>query len=36
MMPFSFFGFGFTAILLMLAILSAAEGVKFLRERFHR
>jgi hypothetical protein len=36
MMPLSFNGFGFAAILVMVAILSAAEGIKFLRQKFHR
>lgn len=36
MMPFSYQGFGFTSILLMVLILSAVQGVKYLRERFHR
>jgi hypothetical protein len=34
MMPLSYQGFGFTAILVMVAILSAAQLVKYLKERF--
>jgi hypothetical protein len=34
-MPFSFFGFGFTTILLMVGVLTAAEGVRYLKEKFH-
>jgi hypothetical protein len=36
MLPFSYQGFGFTAILLMVAILSVAEAVKYFRARLHR
>jgi hypothetical protein len=36
MTPLSYQGFGFTAILLMVAILSAAQMLKYLRERFFR
>lgn len=36
MTPLSYQGFGFTAILLMVAILSAAQLLKYLRERFFR
>jgi hypothetical protein len=34
MTPLSYQGFGFTAILVMVAILSAAQLLKYLRERF--
>lgn len=34
-MPLSFQGFGSIAILLMVFILTAVEGVKYLREKFH-
>jgi hypothetical protein len=34
MTPFSYQGFGFTAILVMVGILSAAQLLKYLRERF--
>jgi hypothetical protein len=34
MTPLSYQGFGFTAILLMVAILSAAQLLKYLKERF--
>jgi hypothetical protein len=33
MMPLSYQGFGFTAILLMVAILSAAQLLKYLKEK---
>jgi hypothetical protein len=36
MLPLSYQGFGFTAILLMVLILSMVEGVKYLKARFHR
>ena len=36
MLPFSYQGFGFTAIILMVLILTAVEGAKYLKERFHR
>jgi hypothetical protein len=35
MMPLSYQGFGFTAILVMVAVLSAAQLLRFLKERFH-
>jgi hypothetical protein len=35
MTPLSYQGFGFTAILMMVAILSMAQLLKFLRERWH-
>jgi hypothetical protein len=35
MLPLSYQGFGFTAILMMVGILSAAQLLKYLRERFH-
>lgn len=35
-MPLSFQGFGLVAILAMLLILTAAEGINYLKERFHR
>ena len=35
-MPLSFFGFGSVAILAMVLILTAAEGVNYLKEKFHR
>jgi hypothetical protein len=34
MTPLSYQGFGFTAILLMVGILSAVQLVKYLKERF--
>ena len=34
-MPFSFFGFGSTAILLMVGALAVMEGIKYLKGRFH-
>jgi hypothetical protein len=34
MTPLSYQGFGFTAILVMVGILSAAHLLKFLKERF--
>jgi len=34
MMPLSYQGFGFTAILVMVAILSVGQLLKYLRERF--
>ena len=34
MTPFSYQGFGFTAILVMVGILSAAHLLKYMRERF--
>jgi len=34
MMPLSYQGFGFTAILMMVAILSAGQLLKYLKERF--
>jgi hypothetical protein len=33
MMPLSYQGFGFTAILLMVAILSAGQLLKYLKDR---
>jgi len=33
MLPFSYQGFGFTAILLMVLVLVAVEGVKYLKEK---
>ena len=33
MMPLSYQGFGFTAILMMVAILSAGQLLKYLKER---
>jgi hypothetical protein len=35
MLPFSYQGFGFTAILVMVGILSAGQLLKYLREKFH-
>jgi hypothetical protein len=35
MTPLSYQGFGFTAIMVMVAILSAAQLAKYLRERYH-
>jgi hypothetical protein len=32
-MPLSFQGFGFTALLIMLAVLSASQLVRYVRER---
>ncbi len=34
MTPLSYQGFGFTAIFVMVAILSAAQLLKYLKERF--
>jgi hypothetical protein len=34
MTPLSYQGFGFTAIMLMVGILSAAQLLKYLRERY--
>lgn len=34
MMPLSYQGFGFTAILVMIGILSAVQLLKYLKERF--
>ena len=34
MMPLSYQGFGFTAILVMVVILSAGQLLKYLKERF--
>lgn len=34
MAPFSYQGFGFTAILVMVGILSVAQLLKYLKERF--
>ncbi|HEV3224595.1 MAG TPA: hypothetical protein VGZ90_17070 [Puia sp.] len=34
MTPLSYQGFGFTAILVMVAILSAGQLIKYLKERF--
>jgi hypothetical protein len=34
MAPLSYQGFGFTAILVMVGILSAAQLLKYLRDRF--
>lgn len=31
-MPFSYQGFGFTAIMLMVAVLSVGQGVRFIRD----
>jgi hypothetical protein len=36
MMPFSYQGFGFAAILLMVAILSAAQLLKYLAAKYDR
>lgn len=36
MTPLSYQGFGFTAILMMVAILSVAQLLKFLKERWHQ
>ena len=36
MIPLSYQGFGFTAILVMVAILSAGQLLKYLKERFHQ
>lgn len=36
MTPFSYQGFGFTAILMMVGILSVGQLLKYLRERFHQ
>jgi len=35
-MPFSYQGFGFTAIVLMVIILIAGQLVRYLRDRFFR
>ena len=34
-MPISYQGFGATAILVMVLILAAAQGINYLRDRFH-
>jgi hypothetical protein len=36
MTPLSYQGFGFTAIILMVAILSAAQLLKYLKERYQQ
>ena len=36
MLPLSYQGFGFTAILLMVLFLSAVEGIKWARGRMQR
>jgi hypothetical protein len=36
MTPLSYQGFGFTAILVMVGILSVAQLLKYLKERFHQ
>jgi hypothetical protein len=36
MTPLSYQGFGFTAILLMVVILSAAQLIKYLKERYQQ
>ena len=36
MMPLSYQGFGFTAILVMVGILSAGQLLKYLKERFYQ
>jgi len=36
MMPFSYQGLGVTAILLMVLVLSAVEGIKYLKEKYHQ
>ena len=36
MTPLSYQGFGFTAIVLMVAILSATQLMKYLKDRFFR
>jgi hypothetical protein len=36
MTPLSYQGFGFTAILLMVAILSTAQLMKYLKERYQQ
>jgi hypothetical protein len=36
MMPLSFQGFGFTALMLMLAVLSISQAVRYLRDYFHK
>jgi hypothetical protein len=35
MMPLSYQGFGFTAISLMLLVLTAGQLIRYLRDRFH-
>ncbi len=35
MMPFSFEGFGFTAMIIMVAVLSANQVLQYLRDRMH-
>ena len=35
MTPLSYQGFGFTAILMTVAILTASQLVRFLKERYH-
>lgn len=34
MLPFSYQGFGFTAILIMVLILSANQGLRYLKDRY--
>jgi hypothetical protein len=36
MMPLSYQGFGFTAIMLMVGVLSLSQGVKYLKEYLHK
>jgi hypothetical protein len=36
MMPLSYQGFGFTAILLMLGVLIINQAVRFLKDHFHK
>lgn len=36
MMPLSYQGFGFTAIMLMLGILVINQAVKFIKDYFHK
>jgi hypothetical protein len=36
MMPFSYQGFGFTAIVLMVFFLTAAQLIRYLRDRYFR
>jgi len=36
MMPLSYQGFGFTAIVLMVIILTAGQVFRYLKERFHK
>lgn len=34
MMPLSYNGLGFTAILIMIAVLATGQGIRYLKERY--